>query len=555
MAELAQRVDEVLQKQHAQLLASMEAWLSRVEETLDKGRMGFAPLAPLGFGPPQCSEMLQVENTTQESGSVELALPPERQESKQKDTPTHSVSTKTIRKTLQAHEYEMAQEEATRFESYKQTVTKEIVAPPSPSCCRKWAQAISGSAAFNIVVAFVIISNSVFLGMQLEWTANSGANDADAALAFLVGHICYAVIFTVETSIRFVALGPAKFFCGPDSAWNWLDIFIVVPAWVELAVDIGGSASNFRIIRVFRVTRLLQLFRSVRLVRFISAFRELVLSVIDTVRQVFWAMVLLVLMIYSFGILFTDMSLQYVESNSVDEEMDKYFGSLYISCNTLFRALLEGFDWVDAAESLKPLGAFWIQLFHVYVAVGGLAILNVITGVFVNSAIKTREKDQETLLRHVQTFKQLVGNLWSKIDVNGLGQISISDFEELFQKEEMKAFFAKIEVSAVDAWTLFDSLDADGDHLVSYEDFTERCLQLHGAARSVDLFALKQQTGKLWDQLQVVEESQREAMKHLAWLMRAVASLLPEHCDTSSRSNDEVIECELRWAEADEAQH
>ena len=78
-------------------------------------------------------------------------------------------------------------------------------------------------------------------------------------------------------------------------------------------------------------------------------------SVIDTVRQVFWAMVLLVLMIYSFGILFTDMSLQYVESNPVDEEMDKYFGSLYISCNTLFRALLEGFDWVEAAESLKPL--------------------------------------------------------------------------------------------------------------------------------------------------------------------------------------------------------
>lgn len=34
-----------------------------------------------------------------------------------------------------------------------------------------------------------------------------------------------------------------------------------------------------------------------------------------------------------------------------------------------------------------------------------------------------------------------------------------------------QAFFEAIEVNAVDAWTLFDSLDADGDHLVSYEDF------------------------------------------------------------------------------------
>jgi len=33
-----------------------------------------------------------------------------------------------------------------------------------------------------------------------------------------------------------------------------------------------------------------------------------------------------------------------------------------------------------------------------------------------------------------------------------------------------QAFFEAIEVNAVDAWTLFDSLDADGDHLVSYEE-------------------------------------------------------------------------------------
>ena len=33
-----------------------------------------------------------------------------------------------------------------------------------------------------------------------------------------------------------------------------------------------------------------------------------------------------------------------------------------------------------------------------------------------------------------------------------------------------QAFFEAIEVNAVDAWTLFDSLDADGDRLVSYEE-------------------------------------------------------------------------------------
>ena len=103
-------------------------------------------------------------------------------------------------------------------------------------------------------------------------------------------------------------------------------------------------------------------------------------------------------------------------------------------------------------------------------------------------------------------------------------------------------------MNAVDAWTLFDSLDADGDHLVSYEDFAERCMQLAGTARSVDLFALKQQTSKLWEQLETVEDSQQRAMQHLVWLTRAVASLLPENSLDPSRSN-ELIAHELKWAD------
>ena len=35
-------------------------------------------------------------------------------------------------------------------------------------------------------------------------------------------------------------------------------------------------------------------------------------------------------------------------------------------------------------------------------------VLNVMTGVFVNSAIKTRERDHETLIQNKQKFKELV---------------------------------------------------------------------------------------------------------------------------------------------------
>lgn len=36
--------------------------------------------------------------------------------------------------------------------------------------------------------------------------------------------------------------------------------------------------------------------------------------------------------------------------------------------------------------------------------------------------------------------------------------------------------------------------DVDGDHTISVDEFTERCVQLHGPARSADIYALRQNT-------------------------------------------------------------
>lgn len=101
------------------------------------------------------------------------------------------------------------------------------------------------------------------------------------------------------------------------------------------------------------------------------------------------------------------------------------------------------------------------------------------------------------VLSHMQMRQDLrdqVANLFHKIDSIGSGQITITDFEAHFSDEAVIAFFESLEIGAMDAWTLFLSLDVDGDHTISVDEFTERCLQLHGPARSADIFALRQNT-------------------------------------------------------------
>ncbi|CAL1133311.1 unnamed protein product, partial [Cladocopium goreaui] len=314
----------------------------------------------------------------------------------------------------------------------------------------------------------------------------------------------YAILFTLEMAIRFIAAG-----CRVE----------LITDFMEHGENVSSGASNFRILRVLRITRMLHVIRSVRLIRVIHAFRELILSILDTTRQLGWAMILLLLIIYSFSILFTDAvsNEQLTDPQRLDlSNAQQYFGGVFIACETLFRACLSGFDWVDAADALKPVGEVWVQLFHIYVA---------FCSVFVNSAIKTREKDHETLVLHVQKFKDLVGKIWNKLDTSGDGQLTITEFEQMFKDPDMQAFFEAIEVNAVDASTLFDSLDADGDHLVSYEEFCQRCTQLHGSARAVDLFALTQQNGKVWDEVLSLKTQQQESTECLKF----ISQILMQH--------------------------
>lgn len=428
--------------------------------------------------------------------------------------------------------YEVAKARGTDVETFKQmmSTTDQIQEPTALRVfftdVQQKARLVADNLYFNVFFAFVIMSNSVFLGMQLEWSALRV--DRFVEPGFIVAHLMYAVLFTGEMFIRITAAGPKTYFVGNGWAWNWLDVFVVVPAWVELALDLserndgaeGGAASNFRIIRVFKVTRLLQVVRSLRIVRFVAALRALVLSVVDTTRQLVWALILLLLVIYSFGILFTDAALEYLFAGASEGEdttdLMKYFGTVFSSCSTLFRSILGGTDWDSAVDALVPVGMAWVLLFHIYIAFCGFAVLNVMTGVFVNSAIKTREKDHETLMQNGVRLKDLVAKLWSKIDATGLGQITISEFETMFEDEAMQAFFEAIEIKAVDAWTLFDSLDVDGDHTISMDEFSERCLQLHGAARSVDLYALKKQMKNLQGAQQQLAEQSARILRALA---------------------------------------
>ena len=134
-------------------------------------------------------------------------------------------------------------------------------------------------------------------------------------------------------------------------------------------------------------------------------------------------------------------------------------------------------------------------------------------GVFCNSAIKSAERDMKAKLEDRHDFRALMMSIFKQIDASGDGKLTLTEFETLFDSEAMKALMETADIKAADAWSLFASLDQDGDSLVDVNEFIERCLELHGPARALDLHTLTRQTMKFGEQLAAIEKAQQQQLR------------------------------------------
>ncbi|CAE8665450.1 unnamed protein product, partial [Polarella glacialis] len=76
------------------------------------------------------------------------------------------------------------------------------------------------------------------------------------------------------------------------------------------------------------------------------------------------------------------------EDSSDAQALSELFGSLTISALSLFQGIAGGIDWKDLVNPLMNLVSPWAGLLLVgYIAFAILAVMNVVTGLFVENAM------------------------------------------------------------------------------------------------------------------------------------------------------------------------
>ncbi len=224
----------------------------------------------------------------------------------------------------------------------------------------------------NYTVNFIlaaIIFNSIVLGLltypQIHKQYGSFLN--------LTCNIC-VIIFSIEIIIKLYVY-KKSFFKDP---WNIFDFILVAMSWIPT----GGIFSSFRAFRVLRALRAL------RLVVRLQRLRIIVQAIIESIPNVGWASVLLLLIFYIFAIMGTTM---------FQEAFPEFFGTIGKSMFSLFQIMtLESWSMGIARPVIAVFPYAWIY-FILFILSSSFIVMNVIVGVVVNAIGELSEKEKVRL--------------------------------------------------------------------------------------------------------------------------------------------------------------
>eukprot|EP00929_Paragymnodinium_shiwhaense_P038641 TRINITY_DN2039_c0_g1_i3.p1 TRINITY_DN2039_c0_g1~~TRINITY_DN2039_c0_g1_i3.p1 ORF type:complete len:912 (+),score=215.56 TRINITY_DN2039_c0_g1_i3:157-2892(+) len=374
--------------------------------------------------------------------------------------------------------------------------------------CQMSLEEMMNSPKFDNLVGGIIIFNAITIGAQTDYNARSLS--LDVPLGFQLLEYGFAFWFTLELTMR-ICVHKCMFFSIRREGWlwNWFDFFVVAAQLVELFVELLATsanldAGNLRLLRVLRILRLVRILRVVRVLHLISELRTIVSSIVGSFRSLAWTCVLLLLMIYIVAVYFTQSITDHLVEREADMALSDHeqtladlFNSIGRAILSLFQAMSGGLDWdTIAGPMFMEISSMNGFLFVCYIAFALLALMNVVTGVFVQTALQSARNEEDSFMTDqiVSIFKS------SRDDSDSVLTLSEDEIAQSIEDPGLAKEWKSIGVAREDARYLFRLLDVEGNGEVPFAEFLGGALRLNGAAKAIDLLTVMQENRKtaLW---------------------------------------------------------
>ncbi|CAK9016732.1 Sodium channel protein 60E (Drosophila ion channel 60) (Drosophila sodium channel 1) (Protein smell-impaired 60E) (Sodium channel 2) (DmNav2) [Durusdinium trenchii] len=391
-----------------------------------------------------------------------------------------------------------------------QLVARRVVNEEEMPPGRVFARKIVFNQRFEWVAAAIMVGNSLLVGIEAEYTLNN--LNGEPYWLIRIFDIVFNVCFAIELGLRLAA--DQKFFISlynPALHWNILDIILVLSTFVEEIINIveaNRPEIDVSVLRMLRMVRLLRVARIVRVVRFFNDLRVMVTGIKASGRVLLWAIALLLLVTYVFGVTFMQLSAAHLTGNTAgDSQLITYYGTLSRTILTLFMTISGGMLW---NEALKPLSEIsWIVdiLFLMYIFSTVFCCLNIMTGIFVDNAQASKKTD-ETVVRQEweKERRQWIADateLFYKVDTDNSGDVTKTKLASILYSDRVQTLLRKLGIAA-DGYTpseLWDLLDLSGNGSVMQAEFAHAVRLISGHGRGIDIYRIKKDTKNLTKQL------------------------------------------------------
>jgi len=396
--------------------------------------------------------------------------------------------------------------------------------------CDRLVQFVS-SSCFTWFMHTLVVANGFLIGFQADYELRKALNtwtagDLTDVLTNL--EIFFTVVFILELVLKFIAF-ECDFFFGKDWAWNVFDVLLVGMNLVETALV--GANFDIAYIRILRLSRVARTLRVVRSAPFLIKLRTMVNAIVNSIPSLFWAFSLLAFVVFVFGTIFAQGIVQVLDTQETFVHIDyiqRFCASLPMTLLTLFMAITSGISWWDLEAVLLDINAAYGILLCAYIAVMVLALLNVVTGIFVNDALEMAQLDRDLMKKYEMDRRahQIhdLRKVFAELDVAASGKISMSQFTAYMKNEEAIALFAVLGIEVSDALILFNALDLDESQEVEVDEFVIGCMNLRGNARNVDMVTLLRENKRVLRKLTDNTKSERVQMRNIEFLLRQLVN-------------------------------
>ncbi|CAJ1444677.1 unnamed protein product [Effrenium voratum] len=370
------------------------------------------------------------------------------------------------------------------------------------------------SSPFEAVFGALICANTIVMAFQTEYDGlNTGYNQGfdgldlpaneiwpGAETAFVVSEYFFGILFTLEILTKIGCLYH-HFFKDP---WNLMDFAVVVVWLMETMTGSEDFPVQPMILRLFRLIKLTRVVRLVRILEKYDALYLMIASIRGSVAALAWSTILLLVVQTMLALVITTLLEAYFLNDDWKGdklEVFKYYGTFSRALLTMFEITLANFIPVTRSMINNVSQAYFIfGMLHKFFI--GLAVVMVITGVFIQETMKVAQTDNNIMLSQRERSNRLhtrkMKTLFAVADLDGSGRLELEEFERICQDESMKMWLSAMGLDVSDATAVFKLIceQLDGENL-SARELVNGVSRLKGPARNIDMALLRQENAEI----------------------------------------------------------